>query len=161
MGLLNKYIQEYTTQLGKGEIQKAYRGIMTFMSDLKTYLENKHPDFAVSALYPGYMDMTYFSFTPPGLRSRKLKIAIVFLHAEGRFELWLAGNNRQIQASYIELLSQIDIGEYQRSQAGPGVDSIIVSSIAGQPDFEHLEELKTHIEINTITFAKDIERILA
>ena len=36
MDSLNDCVKEYTIQLGKGQIQKAYRGIMTFMSDLKS-----------------------------------------------------------------------------------------------------------------------------
>ncbi len=56
-------------------MQKAYKAIMTFMSGLCTYLEKKYPEYNTSALYFGYMDMTYFAFTPPGLKGKKLKIA--------------------------------------------------------------------------------------
>jgi hypothetical protein len=80
MQSLNKSVREYTAQLQHGQIQKAYKGIMTFMSSLKTYLESCHPDHAVSGLYFGYMDMTYFAFTPLELKQRSLKIAIVYLH---------------------------------------------------------------------------------
>jgi len=160
MDSLNAHIREYTFQLGKGHIQKAYRGIMSFMSDLKTYLEDKYPDYTASALYCGYMDMTYFAFTPDVLKSRKLKIAIVFLHQECRFELWLAGNNRKIQADYIDLLSHKNIGGYSLSQIQPGVDSIIASSIIEQPDFDNHDELKKQIGANTIEFIKDINSML-
>ena len=98
---LNDAINEYTAQLQKGQIQIAYRGIMTFMSTLKSTLESNHPDYAASGLYFGYMDMTYFAFTPLELKRRNLKIAIVYLHQENRFELWLVGTNRKIQAEYI------------------------------------------------------------
>jgi hypothetical protein len=157
---LNVHIREYTAQLGNGHIQKAYKGIMTFMSDLRTYLEGRYPDFAAGALYFGYMDMTYFAFTPSDLKNRKLKIAIVYLHEEGRFELWLAGNNRQIQADYIELLSHKNTGGYSLSQIHPGVDSIIASSIVELPDFNDAEGLKKQIEEKTIEFINDIVRIL-
>ena len=65
MDSLDKQIQEYRTQLRKGHIQKAYKGIMTFMSDLKTHLEKSSPDYVVSSLYFGYLDMTYFALHPP------------------------------------------------------------------------------------------------
>jgi hypothetical protein len=39
MGSLNDAVREYTAQLGLGHIQKAYRGIMSFFSDLKAVLE--------------------------------------------------------------------------------------------------------------------------
>ncbi|MDW7740600.1 MAG: hypothetical protein SCJ97_11200 [Bacillota bacterium] len=87
-------IREYNSQLSKGMIQAAYKYIMKFMSDLSIYLKKLHPDYTVSALYYGYMDMTYFAFTPDDLRNKKLKIAIVYLHEQSRFEVWLSGNNR-------------------------------------------------------------------
>jgi hypothetical protein len=153
-------VKEYVIQLGKGQIQTAYRGIMTFMSDLRSGLEHKYPDFAASAVYLGYMDMTYFAFTPASLRDRRLKIAIVYLHEECRFEAWLAGSTRQIQAEHVEMLSHEDLGRYVLSQIQPGVDSIIASSIVEQPDFDDLDELKKRIEVKTMEFVEDMVRIL-
>lgn len=133
---------------------------MTFMSELRIYLEGKHPDYSASALYFGYMDMTYFAFTPVALKEKKLKIAIVFLHEDCKFELWLAGSNRKIQAEYIELLKLKDIGKYTLTQINPGVDSIIESIIVEQPNFNDIEQLKKQIETKTLEFVKDIISIL-
>ena len=153
---LNDAINEYTAQLQKGQIQIAYRGIMTFMSTLKSTLESNHPDYAASGLYFGYMDMTYFAFTPLELKRRNLKIAIVYLHQENRFELWLGGGNRKVQAEYIELLKGKDLGHYRLSQVRPGVDSIIECIVAEHPDFENVEELMKNLEDQTIEFAKKV-----
>jgi hypothetical protein len=160
MGSLNDHIQEYRLQLKKGHIQKAYKGIMTFMSGLKSHLENNYPDHFTSSLYYGYMDMTYFAFTPPLLKDKKLKIAIVFLHEEARFEAWLGGSNRKIQAEYIEKLFHADIGAYHLSQVHPGVDSIIETILVEKPDFDSVDELKTQIENKTIEFIKNITALL-
>jgi len=157
---LNEYIEEYRKQLSEGKIQKAYKGIMTFMSGLKIYLENKYGDFTVSSLYSGYMDMTYFSFTPRIIKDKKLKIAIVYLHEEGRFEIWLAGSNRKIQAEYIELLSGKNISPYKLSQVLPGVDSIIESIIVHEPDFNNSDELRKLIEMKTLEFITDVTAVL-
>ncbi len=159
MDSLNFHVEEYTNQLAKGQIQKAYRGIMAFMSDLLAYLERQHTDCSVSALYFGYMDMTYFAFTPSDLKSKKLKVAVVYIHEECRFEVWLAANNRQIQAKYAALLSKMDCG-FAVSQMGPGVDSIIASTIVEQPDFDHPEELKKSIETKTMAFSQAINSLL-
>ena len=51
---LNDDIREYKVQLSKGHIQRAYKGIMAFMSDLKSHLEGRYPDYSASALYFGY-----------------------------------------------------------------------------------------------------------
>lgn len=159
MDSLNNHIKEYTIQLSKGQIQKAYKGIMTFMSGLRTYLEGMYPEYTASALYFGYMDMTYFAFTPSHLKNKKLKIAIVYLHEQCRFEVWLGGSNRKIQAEYIKLMSGKSLGDYKLSQVIPGVDSIIETILVEQPDFDHPEELKKHIDRKTIEFVNDITSI--
>lgn len=156
----NDLINEYTAQLRKGQIQKAYKVIMAFMSGLKNYMGSKHPEYAASALYSGYMDMTYFAFTPMELKERNLKIAVVYLHEQNRFEAWLGGGNRKVQAEYIELFKSKDIGYYKLSQARPGVDSIIEMQVADQLNFEQAEDLMQEIEGKTIEFANNIISIL-
>ena len=160
MGSLNNDVQEYKVQLEKGLIQKAYKGIMSFMSGLRLYLINKYPDYTASALYFGYMDMTYFAFTPSDLRNKQLKLAIVYLHEKGTFEIWLGGSNRKIQAEYINLMSRKNTGNYSISQMRPGVDSIIESTLIVQPDFDHVEKLKKQIEIKAVEFGNHIIAIL-
>ena len=160
MESINESIKEYATQLSKGRIQKAYKGILTFMSEIRSYLESKYPDYTAGNLYVGYMDMTYFAFTPVGLKNKKLKIAVVYLHEKGVFEVWLAGNNRKIQAEYIASMSSANIGKYKLSQVIPGIDSIIESTLVEEPDFDHPEALKRQIEKKTMAFVKDIISVL-
>lgn len=160
MNSLNDLVQEYNIQLCKGHIQKAYKGIMTFMTRLNAYLQNRYPEYSASGLYFGYMDMTYFAFTPPALKDIKLKVALVYVHAENRFEVWLAASNRKIQKEYIEWLRVRKIGGYKLSQVQPGVDSIIESVIVDQPDFDQLEDLKLLIEKKTIEFIQNMSVLL-
>ena len=69
MGSLSDAMSEFRAQMQKGVIQQAYRGLMDYMSALKTELKAKHPDYQVSgSLYFGYMDMTYFSVFPKSIR---------------------------------------------------------------------------------------------
>lgn len=160
MQTLNDAIREYTAQLQKGQIQEAYKGIMTFMSGLKTYLQSRHKQYATTGLYFGYMDMTYFAFTPPELKDRNLKIAIVYLHQENRFELWLGGTNRKVQTQYINLFKEKDIAPYKLSQVSPGVDSIIELIVSEQPDFDDADTLMQIIEEKTVEFANQILLLL-
>lgn len=160
MQTLNDTIREYTAQLQKGQIQEAYKGIMTFMSGLKTYLQSRDTEYTTTGLYFGYMDMTYFAFTPPELKDRNLKIAIVYLHQENRFELWLGGTNRKVQAQYIEIFKEKDIAPYKLSQVSPGVDSIIESIVSEQPDFDDADTLMQIIEEKTVEFANQILLLL-
>ena len=156
MDSLNQHILEYRKQLIKGDIQKAYRGIMSFMLGLRSDLENKYPEHVLGTIYYGYMDMTYFAFTPSGLRNKGLKIAIVYLHEKGTFEIWLAANNRKIQADYINILNKREVREYKVSAVSPGVDSIVQAVLVAQPDFDAPEGLKMQIEMATMSFTKDI-----
>lgn len=160
MESLNKQVQVYTECLRIGNIQKAYKGILTFMSELKGFLERQHTDYLASAMYFGYMDMTYFAFTPPALRDKKLKIAIVYLHEEYRFELWLAANNRSIQAAYIKMLESKDLGEYILSHVQPGVDAIVSALIIQQPDFDQPDSLKIRIAEKLDTFVNDMALLI-
>lgn len=160
MSTLNDDIKEYTGQLRRGAIPRAYRGIIGFMSALMRHMSGKYPEYTASALYAGFMDMTYFAFTPGDLRSRNLKIAVVYLHEENRMEVWLGGGNRKIQADYIAKLGRTDIGDYILSEVKPGVDSIIEKKIARQPDFDHADELTRQIEEATIIFANDMIAML-
>lgn len=156
MSPLSKEIREYREQLRKGHIQKAYKGIMAFMSALKAHMENENPTYYASALYFGYMDMTYFACTPPALKEKKLKIAVVYLHEEGRFEAWLGGSNRKVQAEWIQRLKGKDLGSNKLSQVQPGVDSILEVILAEAPDFDDPESLKAELAKKTLAFITDL-----
>ena len=143
---------EYKQLLAQGKVQAAYRGIMQFMMRLQTRLKTEQTDFEVSALYQGYMDMTYFACTPQALKEKGLKIAIVYLHEENRFELWLSGSNKKIQAEYISLLQTRDTGGCKLSQSKPGVDSILETRLPDQPDFDHAKDLMERIEREALRF---------
>lgn len=85
MHLLQKDIEAFRRQLRSGAIQRAYRALLSYMMGLRTHFKNKYPDSTVSALYQGYMDMTYFAIAPPPLKQRDLKIAIVFNYQPTEF----------------------------------------------------------------------------
>jgi len=69
-------IIEYKKQLKIGHIQIAYKGLIEYIMGFRSYLNNKYPDYFVSGnIYFGYMDMTYFSFTPDSLKRLKLLIS--------------------------------------------------------------------------------------
>ena len=80
MESFHEYVDEYRKQMKKGVIQKAYTGLMEYIMALRTHFKNKCPDYFVSgSIYYGYMDMSYFSFSPKSLKNQNLKIAVVFI----------------------------------------------------------------------------------
>ncbi len=162
MDTFQDYMDEYKQQLGKGTIQKAYRGLMEYILSLKTYLQKKYPDFFVSgSIYYGYMDMTYFSFFPKSLNDRKLKVAIVFLHEACRFEAWLAGYNKQVQTKYWQLFKDSQWNQYHLVPTTKGADSILEHVLVSNPNFNDLDGLTYQIEVSSLAFIKKVEDFLS
>jgi len=162
MASFHEYMNEYRKQLEKGAIQEAYRGLMEYIMALRTHLGNKYPDFFVSgSIYYGYMDMTYFSFFPESFKQRKLKVAIVFIHDAFRFEVWLAGYNKQVQSEYWRLFKESDWNKYHIVSTTKGVDSIVECILVDNPDFSDLDTLTEQIERATLRFIEDVESFLS
>jgi len=157
----HEYMKEYRKQMEKGNIKEAYRGLMEYIMELRTYFNKKYPDYFVSrSIYQGYMDMTYFSFIPESLKSKKLRIAIVFCYDTFRFEVWLAGYNKQIQIKYWKLFKESDWNKYRIPSTTKGVDSIVEFTVVENPDFRDLDTLTKQIERGTLKFIKDVEDFL-
>ncbi|MCE1252104.1 MAG: hypothetical protein LWX83_00980 [Anaerolineae bacterium] len=152
---------DFKKQLEKGLIQRAYRGLMDYITDLKNYFKNKYPDYYVSgALYYGYMDMTYFSFIPDSLKQRHLKIAIVFVYDRFCFEVWLGGYNKQVQAQYWQMFKENGWDKYTLVADPKSVDAIMAHILVAEPDFSVPQELTAQIEQGVLKFIADIELFL-
>ena len=161
MKSFHECMTEYRQQLQKGTIQKAYRGLMEYMIHLKNYLKNKYPNHHISGnTYYGYMDMIYFSFTPESLKSKKLKIAIVFIHEKANFEVWLAGMNKEIQRKYWKLFRESFWNKYQIPADIKGIDSIVEHNLIEKPNFNDLDTLTRKIEDGVLIFTDDIKTFL-
>ena len=118
MKSLNELIEEYTQYLQQGEMQIAYKGILEFLGKLRAEFIKKHPDYDVSSVYQGYMDMSYFSLSTKSLKDKGLKIAIVYLHEKGGFEVWLSARNRDIAKNYVSLLNSNISGDIKVFHVG-------------------------------------------
>lgn len=138
-------VDEFHKQLEKGSIQKAYKALLSYMMSLRSHFSNKYGDNAVSSLYPGTMDMTYFALFPPALKRLDLKVAIVFNYDQFRFEAWLAARNRRIQQQYWDLVKDSDWGEYRVVTPAGGIDAIIECVLCNDPDLDHQDSLTATI----------------
>jgi len=161
MASLQESMNEYRKQLQEGDVQKAYRGLMEYIMNLRTRFEKNHPGCAVSGIYQGYMDMTYFAVVPPSLKARKLKIAVVFVYDTFRFEVWLSGANKQVQAQHWKRIKESGWDKYRLVPTTKGADSIIEHVLVDNPDFSDLAALAERIESGTLQFIADVERFLA
>ena len=155
--MIKGHMLEYRKQLEKGHVQEAYRGLMGYIMDLRTYLKNKYPEYSVSGIYQGYMDMTFiFSFTPDSLKSLKLKIAVVFIYDTFKFEVWLAGSNSKMSNEYWELFKKKGLQNYHIPSDIKGIDSIVENVLVENPDFGDLDVLTEEIEDGTLKFIVDV-----
>ncbi len=155
-------IKEYKQQLAKGTIKTAYKGLIGYLESLRLYFEKKYPDFYVSGnVQPGCMDYSYFYFLPKTLKQQKLKIVILFVHDSFRFEVWLAGYNKAVQAKYWKQFKDANFTKYQTPSTLNGADSILEYTIVDNADFSDLDTLTKQIEESSLKFIADIEDFLS
>ena len=162
MKSFNDSIIEYRKQIEKGDIKVAYRGLIGYIMDLRLSFKNKYPDYSVSgSIYQGYMDMTYFALFPESLKAKKLKIAIVFIHDTFRFEVWLAGYNKQVQEKYWKLFKESNWNKYSIPATTKGADSILELILIDNPDFTDPHTLTVEIERGTLNFIHDVMTLIS
>jgi hypothetical protein len=136
---------------------------MDYMMTLRNHFLNEHPDSFVSGghLYQGHMDVSFFTFTPISLKKLKLKIAIVFNHHNFRFEIWLAGQNRQIQKRYWDIFKGSDWNKYHIPDTTAEGFSIVDHILVEDPDFSDLNALTQQIEAEAMQFVNEMLDVLA
>lgn len=148
-------------QLGQGTLQRAYRALLSYMLGLRAHFVNKYGEAAVSGLYQGYMDMTYFALFPPALKRLDLKVAVVFNYEAFKFEAWLAARNRKVQRQYWERFKESQWDEYRLVTPAAGIDSIIECDLAKGLDFSNPDALAARIEDDLTPFIESVENFLS
>ncbi|MDO5971825.1 AraC family transcriptional regulator [Flavivirga aquimarina] len=156
----NGNLTHYRKQIKKGDIQKDYKKLLTYIKRLRTHFIKTYPiDYKIGSVYQGNMDFSFFPFTPIALKNQKLKIVIIFNHAKMQFEICLAGRNRQIQKKYWDIFRDSDWNKYHIPDTMEGF-SIVDHIIMKNPDFNNFDALSQHIETETMKFIRDIVDVL-
>lgn len=152
---LNKYISLYKGALSEGNIQKAYTGLVKYMLSLKAhFLKSTLSDkFSFGNISPGYLDYTYFPFFNENMRMCKLRFGIVLNHENMRFELWLMGQNAQVQSEYWDLLKST---KWNADKTVMPKYSVLEVILVNNPDFNQLNTLTTAIEEEVIRQTSEI-----
>lgn len=153
-------LTELQRQLSEGSLQRAYGAIVGYMSQLRVHYTRTQGQWTVSGLYQGYFDMTYFALFPPSLKSRGLKLAVVFDYESFAFEVWLAARNRTLQRRCWELLRDHGWSKYRLVEPATGVDAIIKSGVADAFALAEPEILTSRIETATQALLDDLEPFL-
>ena len=162
MKSLNHYINEYKKQLAKGNILYAYRGLIRYMMQLRTYFQKKYPEHFVSgSIYQGYMDMSFFAFTPEVLKQKKLKVIIILDHEHISFEAWLCGVNKTMQKKYWNFFKENGWNKSLIPAQIKGIDSILEKTLVKTPNFDDLDTLTNQIEKGALEFIEDVSNFLS
>ncbi|WP_420602707.1 DUF7000 family protein [Flagellimonas sp.] len=157
---LNQHFPQYKAQMALGHVPKAYKALMEYLMGLRNHFINQYPgEFIVGNFYQGYMDMSYFPITPKSLKSQKLKIGLVFNHEKLRFEIWLVGQNKQIQKNYWEVFQNNNWNKYPLSPTPK--ESIIEHILVENPNFSDLDTLTQTLEKGTLQFIQDVSGAFA
>ncbi|MBT3180121.1 MAG: hypothetical protein HOB40_08995 [Candidatus Marinimicrobia bacterium] len=150
----NKYVSIYKDQLDKGNIQKAYTGLVKYVMKLKTIFAKDLSDkFTIGNILRGYMDYTYFYFSNDYLKKNKLKFGLVLNHEKMRFEIWLLGQTIDIQKKYWKLLKTT---EWNKDKTEMPKYSVIETVLVENPDFNNLELLTEKIKNRAIQISDEI-----
>lgn len=158
---LNELAEEYKKLLAEGRVKRAYQGLIGFMNDLRNKLKNDYPHHYVSGeLYMGQMDYTFFQFTPPASKRRKLKFIILLNHERLSFEIWLCGVNKTAQKEYWQKFRRKGWNKHYMPDDLDGVDSIVECTLNENPDFDKLNYLMADIEKASNKFIEEIEKFL-
>lgn len=91
-------------------VRECYREFIRLFRYIRVSLEKSMPEYNFQGnITENAMDYSYFAFTNDNLKEKGLKIAVVFVHKEFRFQVWLCGTNRKYQAEYYEILKDKNI----------------------------------------------------
>ena len=130
--------------------------LLKYVMQVKTSFEKTFSKgYSCGNVSPGYMDYSYFPFANDYLKSKGLRFGIVLNHNEMRFELWLLGQNKEIQNRYWDILkgSEWNEGLTERPQYAE-LEVILVDT----PDFENLDRLTVDIVNGAV---KEADRVIA
>ena len=153
-------LQAFREAIEKGSIPRAYRELLSYMTSLRSHFQRKLGDDAVSGIYQGRMDFTFFALFPSTLRERGLKVPILFHYDVFRFEVWLAARNRKIQREHWERVKDGKWPGCRLVAPGPGVDSILERDLAPGSSLANPQALTTKIEKGVTAFVGSIDRFL-
>lgn len=152
---LNEYISTYKKQLEQGDIRVAYEHLRKYVMVLKTHFKNQFADkYCFGNVFPGYMDYTYFYFFDDYLRNKKLRFGVVLNHSKMRFELWLLGQNAEVQDKYWKLLKNT---EWNQSRTDRPQYSVLEAVLIETPDFDNQDALTNEISERVMCVINDVK----
>lgn len=98
-------LSEYKELLQTTNLRECYQEFIKLFRYIRVSLEKSMPEYKFQGnIVENGMDYSYFLFTNKNLKEKGLKMAVVFVHSNFQFEVWLSGYNRNHQLKYYDLL---------------------------------------------------------
>ena len=152
MKTLSLLVYDYTVCLQRNDLQLAYKGILEFMSKLRADFIKRYPQYDAGSMYPGYLDMSYFSLSTQSLKDKGLKLAVVYLHQSSHFEVWLSAKNRAILKTYAPAVGRILADTPALFHDAGNQDALVEAALASASDFDYPAALIDTIEQGVAMF---------
>lgn len=148
----------YQRELQEKKIAKAYHFLLHFMMKIKADFALHHKrEFNVGAISPGYLDFSYFPFFDASLRKNKLRYGLVLNHVEMRIELWLMGQNAQVQHAYWKKLRKSPWNIHRYSMPKYAIlELVLVEDLT----FDSMDELLLDIRTKILEAVSEIKPFL-
>lgn len=156
---MNLCMQELRTRIREGEIVRAYRYLFDLFSGLAHALK-KYPGkhILTAAPYHGYLDMSYLPVSTPALKSRGLKIALVFNYAAFRFEIWLSAANRNKRSEMLRLFCDHPLKGFEILHDDTNTDAILTVIPGDIRDYNDKNGIIALLDNSVLAFIDAIER---
>lgn len=151
---IQKSLDLYKEQLSYGYIQTAYITLTKYVAELKSNFSTQYKTGNISF---GYLDYTYFSFFNQYLREQKLRFGVVLNHKKMQFELWLMGQNKDVQIKYWEILRN---SKWNDNRKGMPKYSVLEIILENQIDFNNKESMTQNIISRSVSLSSEIEEYL-
>ena len=158
MKINEHYINDYKNIIQTTNLQQGYQEFIKFFRYLRIYLEKELQDYIFTGnIVENNMDYSYFQFTDKELKTKGLKIVIVFVHKEFNYQVWLSGVNRRIQAEYYNKLKGFN-NKYILTTNPEKLDYIFKNELISECCYDNLDKLMNEIKYKVTDFIADIKQ---
>lgn len=151
---IQESLQIYKQQLKDGHIRAAYVALMKYAAELKANFPKQYQTGNISC---GYLDYTYFSFFNPELRAQKLRFGVVLNHEKLQFELWLMGQNADVQKKYWEILKD---SPWNAGRSAMPKYTVLEVVLEDQINFDCKEAMTDSILSGVMSVASEVQAYL-
>lgn len=151
---IQKSLDIYKEQLSYGYIRTAYLTLTKYVAELKARFPAQYKTGNISF---GYLDYTYFPFFNQYLRDQKLRFGVVLNHEKMQFELWLMGQNADIQRKYWEILKDSIWNGNKKEMPEYSILEVVLEN---QIDFNNKANMTQNIIGRSVSLSLEIQEYL-